>query len=81
MTELRAETCRECGCDIQVIPPGTKVVIDGETDGVIERVTIAESLVPLYEVQWWNGRESRSAWFFGSRIECETAERLRIGFK
>jgi hypothetical protein len=67
---------------IEVIMPGSPVLIGGEVPGTITAVTLRGSGHVTYEVSWWDSRTHHSEWIEQSGVRlAENTETLRFGFR
>lgn len=64
---------------IEVVKPGTPVMLAGG-DAIIASVSISRSLVPQYEMQWWNGKAVATGWFYREDFCVRFDDKIRIGF-
>ncbi len=67
---------------IEVISPGTSVVIGSEILGSVTGIGIRGKGHVSYEVSWWNGNSHECKWFESFEVEqLTTTKRLTIGFQ
>lgn len=70
---------------INVIPPGTAVLIADEVKGVIISVTIrpamGDDFAIRYECEWWDGRDTKEGFFCDFQVKpAGDVRSLQIGF-
>lgn len=67
---------------LSVLPVGTKVVVEGDIDGVISAICIRGNDFVSYEVIWWNNRSRVLEWVTEDEVsEMSGDKEMKIGFK
>jgi hypothetical protein len=70
---------------IDILQPGTEVVLDGDIEARILSVCISgEANHVTYECSWWSSRDRRTAWIPENELKVKDpakSRRMRTSFK
>jgi hypothetical protein len=66
---------------LQVIAPGSPVILADEINATVTAVMIREGGRVSYQVVWWESRSRREEWINGLEVKpCDQARSLKLGF-
>lgn len=66
--------------DIEVLPIGTSVIIDGDIPAVIRGITIYSEHWIKYDCVWWDERTRKDEWLTVDEIKVKDSTRSTVRF-